>query len=81
MALDKPKQVTKGIARPASGPAAPQCMQCAALRNALEESVKLQAWYAELLNQYDDGRRTAFKNADEFLERLKELKQITARGK
>jgi hypothetical protein len=70
MALDKPKQVTKGIARPASGPAAPQCMQCAVLRIALEESVKLQSHYASLLNMYDEGKRLTFKSVDEWLQRI-----------
>ena len=37
---------------------------------ALEESVKLQSHYAELLNIYDSGKRMSFENADAWLERL-----------
>lgn len=36
----------------------------------LEELVQLQAHYARLLNGYDGGQRTLFKNAEEWLERL-----------
>jgi len=43
----------------------------AAQASALEESVKLQSHYAGLLNQYDGGRRLQFKNAGEWIERLK----------
>jgi hypothetical protein len=41
------------------------------LRNALEESVKLQSFYAKLLNQYDGGLRLKFANADEWISRLR----------
>lgn len=40
---------------------------------ALEESVKLQSHYADLLNMYDNGERMKFKNAREWLERLRKL--------
>jgi hypothetical protein len=43
------------------------------LRFALEESVALQSHYAKLLNAYDGGRRRVFKNADEWLARLREV--------
>ena len=43
---------------------------------ALEESVKLQAHYAKLLNQYDGGERLAFENAQEWLDRMVELCKI-----
>ena len=38
---------------------------------ALEESVKLQSHYAELLNMFDNGQRLQFKNANEWLLRLR----------
>jgi hypothetical protein len=41
---------------------------------ALEESVKLQSHYAYLLNMYDGGERTLFKNADAWLKRLNEMR-------
>ncbi len=41
--------------------------------DALEESVKLQSHYAELLNLYDSGERMVFRNAMEWIERLREL--------
>ena len=44
-----------------------------ALKDALEESVTLQSHYAELLNAYDGGERMQFKNADEWLKRLKKV--------
>lgn len=42
----------------------------AALLKALEESVKLQSHYAELLNIYDGGRRLKFKTAADWIRRL-----------
>jgi hypothetical protein len=41
------------------------------LMEALEQSVALQSHYADLLNMHDGGKRIIFKNADEWLERLK----------
>ena len=41
------------------------------LRKALEESVKLQAHYAELLNMHDGGKRMIFPTVDAWIERLK----------
>lgn len=38
---------------------------------ALEESVKLQSHYANLLNMYDNGERIQFKDAKEWLLRLR----------
>jgi len=46
----------------------------AELKEALEESVNLQSHYAKLLNMYDNGKRIEFKNADEWIERLKNIK-------
>lgn len=43
------------------------------LRAALEESVKLQSHYAELLNMHDGGQRMCFDDADAWLERLREV--------
>jgi hypothetical protein len=45
-----------------------------ALREALDESVKLQSHYAALLNDYDGGKRLQFATADDWLERLRTLK-------
>lgn len=47
--------------------------------DALEESVKLQSHYAELLNMYDGGARRVFKNATEWLDRLEELDKQDAK--
>jgi len=38
---------------------------------ALEESVKLQSHYASLLNMHDNGERIQFKDAKEWLFRLR----------
>lgn len=43
------------------------------LREALEESLKLQCHYAKLLNQYDGGERLTFENADAWMARLREI--------
>ncbi len=43
------------------------------LEIALTESLKLQSHYAELLNMYDGGTRTIFENADQWIERLREV--------
>jgi hypothetical protein len=40
---------------------------------ALEEAIKLQAHYAELINMHDGGQRIPFKSAKEFLDRLRKL--------
>lgn len=42
------------------------------LRIALEESVKLQSFYGQLLNTYDGGERMKFDNADDWLMRLQQ---------
>lgn len=44
-----------------------------AIRDALDESVKLQSHYAKLLNEYDGGKRMVFTSVDEWIERLKEV--------
>lgn len=43
------------------------------LWHALEESIKLQSHYAELLNMFDNGQRMKFKDAKEWLDRLRKL--------
>lgn len=40
------------------------------LRDALEESVRLQSHYAQLLNDYDGGHRIVFKDAADWRQRL-----------
>jgi len=42
-------------------------------KKALEESVKLQSHYAGILNMYDGGQRIEFKDADEWVKRLREI--------
>lgn len=42
----------------------------AALRTALEESVKLQSHYALLLNMHDSGERLQFSSPEKWIERL-----------
>lgn len=46
----------------------------AVLREALEESVKYQSHYADLLNMYDGGERMQFADAQAWLDRLAALK-------
>jgi len=41
--------------------------------HALEESVKLQSHYAELINMHDGGQRMQFKDAKAWLDRLRQL--------
>lgn len=38
---------------------------------ALEESLKLQAHYANILNQYDGGERLIFHSVNQWMQRLK----------
>ena len=47
--------------------------EAALTRLALEESVRLQAHYAALLNQYDGGKRIVFASANEWIARLRAL--------
>jgi hypothetical protein len=42
------------------------------LRIALEQAVRLQTHYAELLNMHDGGERIGFKDADAWIARLRE---------
>jgi hypothetical protein len=48
------------------------------LREALDESVKLQSHYAVLLNEYDGGKRQHFVNSGAWIRRLDELKARAA---
>jgi len=43
--------------------------------NALEQLIHLQAHYASLLNMYDGGKRIEFKDAKQWLDRLREQKK------
>lgn len=43
--------------------------------NALEESVKLQSHYAEILNMHDGGKRIQFSSAKEWIDRLEYLQK------
>lgn len=46
-----------------------------AARRALDESVKLQSHYAELLNYYDEGKRLTFASSDEWMAWLRSIGQ------
>ncbi len=50
---------------------APAACSPADLRVALEESIKLQAHYAKLLNMWDGGHRLIFPTADSWIARLR----------
>lgn len=51
------------------------------LRDALEQSVKLQSHYAMLLNGWDGGERSQFANADEWIARLALISQHSPKVK
>jgi len=53
-----------------------QVSEIANLRIALEESLKLQAHYATLLNQSDGGSRWIFNTPEEWMNRLREIGTI-----
>lgn len=46
------------------------------LKIALEESVKLQSHYGQLLNMHDGGERMKFDSADAWIKRLEETGTI-----
>jgi hypothetical protein len=46
------------------------------LRKGLNESVKLQSFYAQLLNDYDGGKRRGFETGEVWIARLKEIGKI-----
>lgn len=46
------------------------------LTKALDESVKLQTHYAELLNMHDGGERIGFASGQEWIARLREVGTI-----
>lgn len=48
----------------------------AKLRSGLEESLKLQSHYAELLNMYDHGERMQFDTVEDWLERLEYTRRV-----
>ena len=43
------------------------------LQEALNESIKFQSHYAELLNIHDGGERIIFKNSEQWIKRLQAL--------
>jgi hypothetical protein len=49
------------------------------LRVALEQSVKLQTHYAQLLNMHDGGERIGFASADAWITRLRETGTLPPR--
>lgn len=48
------------------------------LKIALEESVKLQTHYAQMLNNYDGGVRLGFASADDWIARLRQTGTLPA---
>jgi hypothetical protein len=42
------------------------------MSNALDEAMKLQTHYAELLNNYDGGKRVGFQSGEAWMDRLEE---------
>ena len=48
------------------------------LYRALEESLKLQSHYAELLNMYDGGKRMQFKTPEEWVARLRKTGHLAS---
>jgi hypothetical protein len=61
-----------GQARDDDMPRVPRGPTVAELKEALEQSVRLQSHYATLLNQYDGGARIGFPTADDWIRRLRE---------
>lgn len=57
------------VAGAATGSAADLCV-------ALEESVKLQSFYANLLNHWDGGARIGFKDGAAWIARLREIGRL-----
>jgi hypothetical protein len=64
--------------RRASRSAAPVC-SADELFAALKEMAWLLSHYAELLNQYDGGRRHTFVTPEEWIARLKEIGKLPTR--
>jgi len=48
---------------------------------ALKESLKLQAHYAKLLNEYDNGERVVFENVENWINRLRDLGMLNRLNK
>jgi len=46
----------------------------ARLQYGLNESVKLQSHYAELLNMYDHGERIQFDTSEDWLQRIEQIR-------
>jgi hypothetical protein len=57
------------------GEAALDAVSFGEIWHALEQSVKLQSHYAELLNAHDGGQRIGFDGAGEWLARLQLLRE------
>jgi len=45
------------------------------LDHALQESVRLQAHYANLLNMWDGGKRAIFNSTNDWIKRLREMRK------
>ncbi len=57
----------------------PESLSATELEIALQESVKLQAHYAQLLNMHDGGRRRIFPDVAAWVARLRETGTLPAR--
>lgn len=51
------------------------------LMGALEESVKLQSHYANLLNMHDGGERMQFETAHDWLDRLRVVRSAPSQSR
>jgi hypothetical protein len=50
------------------------------LKDALEESVRLQSHYAELLNTYDGGERLTFVDGEAWMARIRKTRTQAVKG-
>lgn len=67
------------LAKDASRDPADNAHDIETLRAALEQSLKLQTHYAELLNMHDGGRRFGFPSAEAWIDRLREIGKLDAK--
>jgi hypothetical protein len=67
-----PKKMNNNPGDASASFAGPIC-SAADLKGALDASLNLQRHYGKLLNQWDGGKRTLFRDADEWIARLREV--------
>jgi hypothetical protein len=63
-------EIVAQLSQDSSGRSEANARLIAALRTALDESVKLQSHYALLLNMHDGGKRLQFTSPEKWIERL-----------